>query len=527
MMGNGAPLLLLAAALLAGCGAPAGTTARPEPAPPPLLEVPTSPANQRRAAQLLEEGRVALEQGDAAEARALAETVVERYPGAQASSGALLLLARATAALGETDAALESARRYVDLFPPDAAAAAEGRALVVELEERARIAAERARARVILGAVLPRSGNPALERYAELVLEGVRLALEEFMAEEGREAELVLLDDAGDPARAGELVRELEAAGAVGAIGPLLSASLETAAAQRGSAGFPLVSPTASELPPGPGLYTLNATGISGAQALAAYAARSGIRSAATLYPLTMDSRRQAEAFAEAARAVGMQVVAEVPYDSGATSFAAVIRRVRETAPEALFVPAPARDVRQLAPQLAFYWLQAAALQDTLGSDTAGADSILGEMPRGVREPEVLVLGGQAWASDEVLRTVAPRILEGVVAALPLYKPGEGHGWERFVERYENTYRRTLDNPYPGLGYDAARLLLEAAKRAETPTAEAISVTLRGIRDLPGATGILVVDGGLIERRPWLVRIQAGELVPLPRAPRRPMEDGR
>lgn len=507
------PALAVAALVPLGCGVPAGPAASPEPAPPSLLDVPTSPQDERRAAELVGEGRAALDRGDAGEALVVAEAVMERFPGAQASSAALLLAARARAALGQLEAALADARRYVSLFPAGASGAEPGHALVEELEARVRVAAERPSFPLVLGAILPRSGSPVLQRYADLVLEGARLAVDEYRARGERDAELIVVDDLGDPAAAGQRVRELEEAGALGVVGPLLAPSLEAAAAGRTSHSFPLVSPTASEIPPGPALYTLNAAGTRGARALAEYAVARGARTVGTLYPLTVDFRRQAAAFAEAARGAGAQVVAEVPYDSGSTSFAAVIGRLRDAAPEAVFIPAPERDVRQLAPQLAFYWLQAAALGDTTAADSAAPGDTLVVAPP--EHAEVLVLGGEAWAAEPVLRTVAPRIIEGVVVAVPLYRPGREAASPEFVRLYESRYRRTLDNPYPALGYDAARLLLEAASRAQRPSPDDVAAALSEIRGLQGATGILSAQEGRVERTPWLVRIEGGRLIPV------------
>ncbi|HUH12616.1 MAG TPA: penicillin-binding protein activator [Longimicrobiales bacterium] len=491
----GRAAVLLAALALAACA-----SAPPAPeraAPPTLLDMPASPEEERRAAALLEEARIALEAGDAAEARTRAETVVERHPGTQASVPALLIASRAAALMGDDADARAGVERYLALFPADAPEAETARALLGELEERARARAERARTTVVLGALLPRTGE--LGRYAEWVLEGARLAASAFEERTGRPTRLVILDHGDDMARLPALVAELEAEGASGILGPLLSEAVAAAAAARERADLPVVSPTASTAPGAPQAYTLNAPGVRAAARLAEYAAAAELRTVGVLHPATAEGWRQAGAFLERARALGLEVVAEVPYDSGATSFARPIERLRSAAPQALYLPVPERDVPQLAPQLAVYWLKAALL--------AVADSGAAVPPPPAPElPRVMILGGEAWATPAVRRAWDPSLLDSVVVALPVVTSSAGAANDDFAARYAAAYRRTLDNPYPALGHDAMVLLLAAAE-GDTPFAE--------LRDVEGATGTLRAGAGIIEREPVLARIVGGALVPL------------
>ncbi len=158
-------------------------------------------------------------------------------------------------------------------------------------------------------------------------------------------------------------------------------------------------------------------------------------------------------------------------------------------APWALFVPAPTRDIRQIAPQMEFY-----------GLDTAG----------------VQVFGDMSWTSPEVLRLVDARALEGVLAASPL-DPAEGRQGVAvdFVERYEAAYRRTLSNPLPALGYDAASLVLAALPRRDA-TVKDVALRFSFVAGLRGATGVFSVYGNDIVRSPYLVTIRGGRLVPAP-----------
>lgn len=342
--------------------------------------------------------------------------------------------------------------------------------------------------------ILPQSGSPALQQYGELVLQGVRLALDSASTHGANPPELVILDDGGDPERDAALLRQLEARRAVGVIGPLLSAGVAAAARARSDTALVLISPTASSLPPGMrNVYSLNEPDEEGAAALGRYAARSGAGRMALLYPRSAEYAAHAQAFAAALRAAGGTVVADVPYDSGTNTFRDQLRRVADASPEGLFVPAPERDVRQLAPQIAYY----------------------GVSGKGVR-----VFGGESWTGEEILRLVSARYTNGVIAVTPLLHDNAAAGWQDFARIYEAANRRTLDTPFPALGYDAARLVLVGLSRTQPRRAD-IAHRLATLQSFRGATGVLAARAGALFRQPFIVRIEAGQLVPLvtPAAP--------
>ena len=151
---------------------------------------------------------------------------------------------------------------------------------------------------------MPQSGSPYLRQYADLVLEGIRLAAEHEGGPGQRPVEVVIVDDGGDPARAAERIRELEQRGAVGVVGPLLESGIVAAARARTDSALVLISPTAPEIgQPLSNVYSLVAGDTRGAEALAAYAGRTGLRNVALLYPRTRAYQAQAQAFAAALRA--------------------------------------------------------------------------------------------------------------------------------------------------------------------------------------------------------------------------------
>jgi len=337
-------------------------------------------------------------------------------------------------------------------------------------------------AAIAVGVIVPSTGSPVLVQYGELVLQGVRIA-----AAARPDIELVVLDDRGDAAAAGALIAELERRNVVAVIGPLLTEGIAAAVRGRSDPALAILSPTASALPPGAtaNAYSLNAADTEGAAALARHAVRINAGQVGILHPYGPEQREAVEVFRTALAAAGGRVVSEVAYPAGTTTFAQQMRTLRAANPQAVFIAASERDIRQIAPQIEYYGLG-----------------------------NVRVLGGDAWTSEEVLRGVPARVLEGVLTVMPLVQTSRAVAWGEFVGRYEATHRRSLDNPYPALGFDAMNLVLAGLEsgRRRADVARGIAA----VREHRGATGILTVRDGAIVRRPFIVRIENGRPVPVP-----------
>jgi hypothetical protein len=182
---------------------------------------------------------------------------------------------------------------------------------------------------------------------------------------------------------------------------------------------------------------------------------------------------------------LGGFVPQEIVYDSGATFFQAEFDRVSSLLPDGLFLPLAPRDIQLLAPQFTYYGL------DTLG---------------------IQLLGTTGWTEDEVVLEVDSRHTDGVIASTTRLSQDETEAFRRFRAGYETLFQKTLRNQVPAYGYDAAALLLQALRNNPRNSQELLEY-LDDIRDFPGATGRLTIDGGKIMREPHLVRIQNHELI--------------
>jgi ABC-type branched-subunit amino acid transport system substrate-binding protein len=322
-----------------------------------------------------------------------------------------------------------------------------------------------------IGLIVSNTGSAVLKQYADMVLDGARVA-EATGSTPRRDVELVVRDDGGTTEGAVRAVQELEEAGVRVIVGPLVDEALIAAALARRSDDVLIISPTAVSEPFGiRNAYSLNVTDTRGAEALGEYArrwARVGV-----LYGQLPESSRQARAFIDAYSRGGHGTVTEAAYAGGTTNVTDQLAELREAGIEALFFPASERELQAVLPQLEY----------------------------GL--PNVQMLGGESWISDAA-RGAPQRVLQGAIIATPLWQESSDIAWGDFVLGYESMHRRTLTNPVPALGYDAATLALHALTTGNT-----------SVRDFRGATGVLSLESGNVTRRPFLVRIDAGRLIPV------------
>jgi len=337
-----------------------------------------------------------------------------------------------------------------------------------------------------IGAILPRSGvSPLQMAYGEGILEGIQVAVEEFQVDLRRPIHLEILDHEGETQGGRSAVQRLEEIGTFGAVGPLTPEILSEAAAAR-ETELPLVSPFASlPLEEASGVLSLSGPDPGGAEMVARYAWDLGVESVVVLRPQTEEARIEAKAFLESFQALGGFVPQEIVFDSGATFYQTEFDQVGSLLPDGLFLPLTPSDIQLLAPQFTSFGL------DTLG---------------------IQLLGTTGWTEDEVVQEVASRHTDGVIASTTRMSQDETESFSRFRSGYEAFFRKSLRDQIPAYGYDAAALLLQAL-RSNPRNSRELLLAINTIRDFPGATGRLSVEGGRILREPRLIRIQNHELI--------------
>lgn len=487
--------------------------------------------------------RAAAAIGDTAGAAGRLRELLELFPGAEASEGAALSLARLLRARTDDPGATATLLRHGGdgEETKDVLRQAAGAMSVSELEEarelagqaeatgsvralvRAELAEARARAgrpeaarqaarealasdpdppdrrtaqSVLDGGIGPDRGPvrvalllPEEGRYAAVarwIRQGVRIALEEGGS--GPEVEVVARDLSGtSPA---DLMSELEREGVAAVLGPIRAGALAAAARARPEPGLLVVSPTAMRSPEGaPHAYALRdrqRQELDAAAALGRWlgaAVRPGPVGA--LYPEGELGRRSLLRFRRGlGETGGGWLVASAAYDPDATTLRAPVTQVAAWRPEAVYAGAAGTSsLLQMAPQLAYYGVRAA-----------------------------LVVGGPDWTRPGAVRRLDPAFTQfRVGTSFAPAEGGEDTARGGFRAAYETKHRTTLgDNVLPMLGHDSAMLLRRAAAAAVPPRPRALARAFGRLAEVDGATGTLSPDpaSGTVRRR---VRLRALE----------------
>ncbi len=392
-------------------------------------------------------------------------------------------LAERRALVGDTEGARRLAEGALLLEP---VAGDRERASRILAGEVARPEGAGARVSGVLGVILADEGSPGMRQLSQQVRDGVEVALLDERFRGG--VQLRAAEDGGSSARSAAAIGAVEEGAAFAVLGPLSDPGVVEAARAR-RRGVPIVSPTARALPAGlEGVYSIAGADPRASQALADQAWRDGMRQVVIFHRNDREEIAEYEWFRQAFEARGGQVMRSWSYNPGATTFQEQLQAIARLQPRGLVVFLPPEDVELVAPQLAFY----------------GVDDVEG----------LHIYGGTAWTTQGVLQGVPVRHTDGVRSVASHVGSGFGPEWDRFVTAYEAHFQRTLRNPVPGLGWDAARIVLEAALIGGS-TPEGVARGLREIRDLPGATGTFSWIDGRLSRTYYPVRIENRALVPL------------
>lgn len=319
-----------------------------------------------------------------------------------------------------------------------------------------------------VGAILPLTGRfAAVGRFLQ---HGMRLALEN--ADPAAEIELVVRDDGSDPARAVELLRELEAEGVAAVLGPIRSQAFAAAIDARAYPGLLLVSPTATEMTNvRPNAYTLwdrarrtSDVAYEVGRWLAAELEMVHLGALVTDSPVGRDALL---AFRAGATQQGAVLSGYAPYSPDSTTFAEPIGVVASYMPQAVFIST--RDpsaALQIGPQLSFYGLRG-----------------------------VVTVGGPSWAEPAVVRRLEPSIANYKLVGTFVDQFADNGGWMDFKRAYEITHRESLrNNMLPALGHDAMMLVISALPRSGPSRPGAVARAFARLQSQQGASGDLRPD---------------------------------
>lgn len=166
--------------------------------------------------------------------------------------------------------------------------------------------------------------------------------------------------------------------------------------------------------------------------------------------------------FNKAFKGMGGSIVSEQAYTQGASDFNAQLTRMRESSPDAIFIPGYYSDVANVA-------LQARKL--------------------GMKMP---LIGGDGWDSEELAKNAGDAI-SGCFYSNH-YAPDQPTPIiQEFVGKYQKSFGGTPDG-LAALGYDAANILFDALARAKSSGGADLKQAIAATKDFKGVTGSITIN---------------------------------
>jgi len=318
-----------------------------------------------------------------------------------------------------------------------------------------------------VGAVLPMSGQMAT--YGEESLGGMKLAIEEINARgEGPRIELVFKDNKGESTETAKLVTQLIKVDNVNAIlGSVASSNTLKGAKVAQENGIPLITPASTNVEiTRKGEFVSRICFIDPFQGkvLAKLVTEDlGKKKVAIIVDKASDySVGLADAFKTTLAAAGGEVVAEETFTAGEADFSALITKVTDAKPEAIFVPAYYGDVGPMLKQAGERW------------------------------KDIPVVAGDGIDSPDLYKLMGP--YQGPIYMSTHFASDDSDPKvKEFVAKYNGKYGK-VPGAMAALGYDSVYALHDAAKRAGSSEPNKLKDAINSIKGLAGITGTITLD---------------------------------
>ncbi len=302
--------------------------------------------------------------------------------------------------------------------------------------------------------------------------EGVNLAFAEKNKAggiKGKKIKLITLDNQGKPEEARAAVQRLVTQDRVVAvIGEVASSRTLAAAPVAQQYKVPMISPSSTnpkvtEV----GDYIFRVCFIDPFQGLVmAKFAHQEIKKqkVAILRDVKSDySTGLADVFAAEFKKMGGEIVADESYQAGETDFKAQLTQIKGTKPEAIFVPGYYTEVGLIARQARQLGLS------------------------------VPLLGGDGWDSEK-LSELGQDAIKGSYFSNHYTTESTDPIVIEFIKKYREAYKGKTPDGLAALGYDAAKILIEAMERTSEITPQAIRDQMAKTKGFVGVTGVISID---------------------------------
>jgi branched-chain amino acid transport system substrate-binding protein len=300
---------------------------------------------------------------------------------------------------------------------------------------------------------------------------GIKLALDEVNEAggiNGKKIRLITEDDQSKPEVAQTVVTKLvQRDKVVAVLGEVASTRSMRAAPVCQAGKVPMISPSSTNpkvTEIGDYIFRVCFTDDFQAAVAAQFAWDQGYKKVAIFKDIKNDySVAFADFFKKKFTQLGGQVVGEQTYQEGDTDFKAQLNTLKSSNPEALLIPGYYTEVGTIARQARDVGLN------------------------------VPLIGGDGWESPDLIPG-AGKALEGCFFTNHYFSSDMTEGEVKaFIDRYKAKYNEA-PSVLAALGYDAAKILVEAMKNAKTLDGTGIRDALAQVKDFPGTTGKITID---------------------------------
>lgn len=324
------------------------------------------------------------------------------------------------------------------------------------------------------------TGNTAT--FGTSTKDGIDLAVEEINQSPplGRPLEIHTEDDQGKPEQAASVVTKLITQNQVVAVlGEVASSNSLAAAPICQKEKIPMISTASTnEQVTQVGDYIFRICFIDPFQGavMAKFATNTlKAKTAAILKDVKSDySTGLAKSFKETFTSLGGQIVAEQSYSNGDINFNAQLSTIKQANPDVVFVPGYYNEV------------------GTIGRQARDM---------GLKVP---LLGGDGWDSPELFKS-AGTALEGCYFSNHYSPESTEPAVQEFIKKFKAKYNDRTPDAMAALGYDTAKILADAIKRAGSTDSTALRDAIAGTKDFAGVTGTITLDENRNAKKPAVV----------------------
>ena len=345
----------------------------------------------------------------------------------------------------------------------------------------------------------PLSGD--LAELGAAMNQGVSLAFDEYKKRFGKDLQLLVIDDQGDPVTSVRKAKiALQQESVIGVIGPMMSGSATAVAAwmSRAYPEIPMITPTATDngiAQLGSNIFQLNPPPSILSAAVAEYAINClGHREFAILSPYSQYGEVMSNEFAES---MGASVVAYQQYEEGNADFNTEFKLLRtrkfEIDNRRRNMQRGIAKVNSIIPKERAQWMADSVISFD-GVFIAAADAAdAATMASNAAFNKIggQLLGTSGWYGRSLLAQ-GKRYVENSYFSVPFSETADNSSFEAFAKKFEKKWRsKPKGDKVSGLSYDATKIILDAYSKKPTVS---IPQVILNQKEYPGAYGAIVFD---------------------------------